>query len=65
MQMLAALMAIACAATTVACVVVLVAGRYLGWSGIDVPGLVALTAAIVVAIAGPRLAVGSGMTTTS
>lgn len=55
---LALVMAVVCAVTAVACVVVLVAARHVRWTGVDVTVVVAFTVALVVAIAGPRLVVG-------
>ena len=57
---LAVAMAVVCAVTAVACVVVLVWGRYVRWTGVDLPVVVAFAVALVVAIAGPRLVVGDG-----
>ena len=55
---LALVMAVVCAATAVACVVVLVAARHVQWAGFDLTVVVAFAAALVVAVAGPRLVVG-------
>lgn len=55
---LALVIAVVCAATAVACVVVLVAGRHVRWAGFDLTVVVAFVAAFVVAVAGPRLVVG-------
>lgn len=55
---LAAAMAVVCAVTAVACIGVLAWRRYLRWAGVDLPLVVAFAAALVVAIAGPRLVVG-------
>jgi hypothetical protein len=55
---LAVIMAVVCAATAVASVVVLVRESHVRWTGADLPVVVALMAALVVGIAGPRLVVG-------
>lgn len=55
---LAVAMAVACAVTAVACVVVLVSRQCVRWTGVDLPVVVAFPVALVVAIAGPRLVMG-------
>ena len=55
---LALVMAVVCAVTAVACVVVLVSARLVRWPGVNLTVVVALAAAVVVAIVAPRLVVG-------
>jgi len=55
---LALVMAVVCAVTAVACVVVLIAASYVRWTGFDLTVVVAFPVALVVAVAGPRLVVG-------
>lgn len=57
-RMLATVMAVACGVTAVACLIVLVRRRQVRWIGFDLPVVVAFPAALVVAIAGPRLVAG-------